>query len=116
MPLVDSPQSAPRSISIDGASIAKHTSVSKTSTNATNTTQKTRRKTTNSFDEIIPHPDEVKCRNLILCFDGTGDQFDDDVSALCPPLCMFCTSTNVANMDSELKHCQAILDAKARRC
>lgn len=33
----------------------------------------------NDFDEIIPHPDEVNHRNLILCFDGTGDQFDGDV-------------------------------------
>ena len=31
------------------------------------------------FDEIIPHPDEVFHRNLVLCFDGTGDQFDADV-------------------------------------
>lgn len=36
----------------------------------------------NPFDEIIPHPDEVHHRNLVLCFDGTGDQFDADVSAL----------------------------------
>jgi hypothetical protein len=33
----------------------------------------------NPFDDIIPHPDEVHHRNLILCFDGTGDQFDADV-------------------------------------
>src|SRR5882762_2599318 len=33
-----------------------------------------------NFDEIIPHPDEVPHRNLVLCFDGTGDQFDADVS------------------------------------
>jgi hypothetical protein len=33
----------------------------------------------NAFDDIIPHPDEVHHRNLILCFDGTGDQFDADV-------------------------------------
>ena len=36
--------------------------------------------TVNPFDEIIPHPDEVHHRNLVLCFDGTGDQFDADVS------------------------------------
>lgn len=35
----------------------------------------------NPFDEIIPHPEEVKYRNLVLCFDGTGDQFDADVRA-----------------------------------
>lgn len=33
----------------------------------------------NPFDEIIPHPEDVKHRNLVLCFDGTGDQFDADV-------------------------------------
>jgi hypothetical protein len=36
----------------------------------------------NPFDEIIPHPSEVPHRNLILCFDGTGDQFDADVCFL----------------------------------
>lgn len=35
------------------------------------------------FDEIIPHLDEVHHRNLILCFDGTGDQFDGDVCRYC---------------------------------
>ena len=40
--------------------------------------------TANPFDEIIPHPDEVHHRNLILCFDGTGDQFDADVSTYIP--------------------------------
>ena len=34
----------------------------------------------NPFDEIIPDPDEVHHRNLVLCFDGTGDQFEADVS------------------------------------
>ncbi|KZP04656.1 hypothetical protein FIBSPDRAFT_923299 [Athelia psychrophila] len=34
----------------------------------------------NRFDDIIPHPDEVDHRNLVLCFDGTGDQFDSDNS------------------------------------
>jgi hypothetical protein len=34
----------------------------------------------NPFDEIIPHANEVHHRNLILCFDGTGDQFDADVN------------------------------------
>ena len=33
-----------------------------------------------NFDEIIPHPEDVPHRNLVLCFDGTGDQFDSDVS------------------------------------
>ena len=33
----------------------------------------------NPFYEVIPHPDEVHHRNLVLCFDGTGDQFDTDV-------------------------------------
>ncbi|KAF7976182.1 hypothetical protein HWV62_7344 [Athelia sp. TMB] len=33
-----------------------------------------------AFDEIIPHPDDVHHRNLVLCFDGTGDQFDGDNS------------------------------------
>ena len=33
----------------------------------------------NPFDEIIPDPDQVHHRNLVLCFDGTGDQFDADV-------------------------------------
>ena len=36
------------------------------------------------FDEIIPHPDEVPHRNLVLCFDGTGDQFSSDVSPYHP--------------------------------
>jgi hypothetical protein len=35
---------------------------------------------TNPYDEIIPHPDKVHHRNLVLFFDGTGDQLDDDVS------------------------------------
>lgn len=34
----------------------------------------------NHFDHIIPHPEDVHHRNLVLCFDGTGDQFDSDVS------------------------------------
>jgi hypothetical protein len=34
---------------------------------------------TNPCDEIIPHPDKVHHRNLVLCFDGTGDQLDADV-------------------------------------
>jgi uncharacterized protein (DUF2235 family) len=34
----------------------------------------------NPFYEVIPHPDEVHHRNLVLCFDGTGDQFDTDNS------------------------------------
>ena len=33
----------------------------------------------NPFDEIIPDPEQVHHRNLVLCFDGTGDQFDADV-------------------------------------
>lgn len=78
-PLVDSPQPASRNLSMDDTSQTKHTSFSRQSTTTTNT-KKGKRKTTNSFDEIIPHPSEVKCRNLVLCFDGTGDQFDDDVS------------------------------------
>lgn len=36
----------------------------------------------NDFDEIIPHPEDVHHRNLVLCFDGTGDQFDRNVSVL----------------------------------
>lgn len=42
-------------------------------------TKPLRKGTGTTFDEIIPHPDEVHHRNLVLCFDGTGDQFDDDV-------------------------------------
>jgi hypothetical protein len=34
----------------------------------------------NLYDEVIPDPEEVHHRNLVLCFDGTGDQFDADVS------------------------------------
>ena len=37
-----------------------------------------------NFDEIIPHPEDVPHRNLVLCFDGTGDQFDSDVSPYLP--------------------------------
>src|ERR1700685_3882476 len=40
-----------------------------------------------SFDEIIPDPDEVHHRNLILCFDGTGDQFDTDVEIFLNSIC-----------------------------
>ncbi|KAF8899389.1 hypothetical protein BD779DRAFT_1431850 [Infundibulicybe gibba] len=38
--------------------------------------------TTDSFnlDEIIPPPHPRRHRTLVLCFDGTGDQFDDDNS------------------------------------
>jgi len=44
------------------------------------TSQDSEQTAINPVDEIIPHPDEVKHRNLILCFDGTGDQFDGDNS------------------------------------
>ncbi|KAJ8085202.1 hypothetical protein AAF712_003504 [Marasmius tenuissimus] len=33
-----------------------------------------------SLDDVIPEPDEHRHRTLVLCFDGTGDQFDDDNS------------------------------------
>lgn len=32
------------------------------------------------FPQVIPDVASHKGRNLILCFDGTGDQFDQDVS------------------------------------
>jgi hypothetical protein len=38
------------------------------------------------FDEIIPPPEDVPHRNLVLCFDGTGDQFDADVTIYCLPV------------------------------
>lgn len=28
----------------------------------------------------LPHPNSKRARTLVLCFDGTGDQFDSDVS------------------------------------
>ncbi|KAL0575790.1 hypothetical protein V5O48_006188 [Marasmius crinis-equi] len=39
---------------------------------------------------VIPKPDEHRHRTLVLCFDGTGDQFDDD-------------NSNVVNFFSTLK-------------
>ncbi|KAK1231613.1 hypothetical protein PQX77_005258 [Marasmius sp. AFHP31] len=33
-----------------------------------------------SLDDVIPEVDEHRHRTLVLCFDGTGDQFDDDNS------------------------------------
>lgn len=38
-------------------------------------------KTSNAYSrfEVIPDPNTITHRNLILCFDGTGDQFDADV-------------------------------------
>ena len=33
-------------------------------------------------DTAIPPNDDARARTLILCFDGTGDQFDADVRAL----------------------------------
>lgn len=37
---------------------------------------------TNGFtsEPIIPNREEFPHRTLVLCFDGTGDQFDSDVS------------------------------------
>ncbi|THU97418.1 hypothetical protein K435DRAFT_721914, partial [Dendrothele bispora CBS 962.96] len=32
------------------------------------------------LNEVIPEPSENRSRTLVLCFDGTGDQFDDDNS------------------------------------
>ncbi|KAL0563061.1 hypothetical protein V5O48_019016, partial [Marasmius crinis-equi] len=41
-------------------------------------------------EDVIPGPDEHRYRTLVLCFDGTGDQFDDD-------------NSNVVNLFSTLK-------------
>jgi uncharacterized protein (DUF2235 family) len=44
----------------------------------------------------MPHPEDTEKhpnRTLILCFDGTGDQFDDDVS-----LYAFCDSIIVIDV------------------
>lgn len=74
-PLVSSPQSTT-------FSHEKRTSFFSKATGAPRTTGKKRRSTGAKFDEIIPHPSIIKngARNLVLCFDGTGDQFDDDNS------------------------------------
>ena len=40
-----------------------------------------------SLPKIIPPPDPTRRRTLVLCFDGTGDQFDADVGGVlgCTP-------------------------------
>lgn len=38
--------------------------------------------TSSSLPAIIPLADNKRGRTLVLCFDGTGDQFDADVSRL----------------------------------
>ncbi|KAL0570753.1 hypothetical protein V5O48_011207 [Marasmius crinis-equi] len=43
-----------------------------------------------NLEDVIPDPNERRYRTLILCFDGTGDQFDDD-------------NSNVVNFFSMLK-------------
>ncbi|KAL0575791.1 hypothetical protein V5O48_006189, partial [Marasmius crinis-equi] len=43
-----------------------------------------------NLEDVIPEPDEHRHRTLVLCFDGTGDQFDDD-------------NSNVVNLFSMLK-------------
>ncbi|KAK7464107.1 hypothetical protein VKT23_006271 [Stygiomarasmius scandens] len=35
---------------------------------------------TDALNDVIPEPSESRSRTLVLCFDGTGDQFDDDNS------------------------------------
>ncbi|KAJ8085201.1 hypothetical protein PM082_003995 [Marasmius tenuissimus] len=47
-----------------------------------------------SLEDVIPEPDEHRRRTLVLCFDGTGDQFDDD-------------NSNVVNFFSMLKKDEA---------
>lgn len=35
---------------------------------------------TNEFPQVIPDDSSRKGRNLVVCFDGTGEEFDEDVS------------------------------------
>ena len=46
-------------------------------------------------DTVIPSHDDARARTLILCFDGTGDQFDADVRAY-----MLSLSARVLRVDS----------------
>jgi hypothetical protein len=62
------------------------------------------------FDEIIPHPDEVHHRNLVLCFDGTGDQFDGDVIFLY----ISSATSYLILYGLEFEHRRILLDVKAR--
>ena len=58
-----------------------------------------------AMSSIIPPPDPLhpRARTLVLCFDGTGDQFDADVSALA-----IVTPESSANPVSELE-CHPVL-------
>ena len=46
-------------------------------------------------DTVIPSHDDARARTLILCFDGTGDQFDADVRTF-----MLSRSAHVLRADS----------------
>lgn len=57
--------------------------------------------------DVIPHP---FC-TLVLCFDGTGDQFDSDVRPSRP----YFTRTNIDNpVALELQHRHSLLHAQER--
>ena len=61
------------------------------------------------FDEIIPHPDEVHHRNLVLCFEGTADQFDGDVIVL-----DISSASYLVLYGLEFEHRRLLLNVKAR--
>ncbi|QRW21259.1 choline transport protein [Rhizoctonia solani] len=59
--------------------------------------------TTISFPQVIPPVDGLALpgRSLVLCFDGTGDQYDHDVS---PDMLLF-LRYSYSSLNVELEHC-----------
>ncbi|EUC61649.1 DUF2235 domain protein [Rhizoctonia solani AG-3 Rhs1AP] len=56
-----------------------------------------------SFPQVIPPEGSKRCRTLVLCFDGTGDQYDQDNSNIV----QFIHLLNKDNPDNQMVYYQA---------
>ncbi|CAE6427881.1 unnamed protein product [Rhizoctonia solani] len=56
-----------------------------------------------SFPQVIPHDSPYRSRTLVLCFDGTGDQYDQDNSNIV----QFVHLLNKDNSDNQMVYYQA---------
>ena len=63
-----------------------------------------------AYDASVVPPSHPGYRTLVLCFDGTGDQFDADVRRIALFLCSLLKKT--ACVFSELKYSAVLLDAQ----
>ncbi len=61
------------------------------------------------YDDTVIPPSH-NARTVVLCFDGTGDQFDVDV---CARPCSWCLYLRVLLV--EFEHCAVLLDAQEGR-